>query len=74
MSKIIFWVVVIIVVMVGLRLWNFAKMKSNNPSVKKNQKDHPEEMVQCVRCGVFVPRSEAKKFSDGFHCAEHSDK
>lgn len=71
MGKIIFWVVAVIVVMAILRLWNLAKTRAEKSDTVKAKKDNPEAMVQCVRCGVFVPRSEAKKLSDGFHCADH---
>lgn len=74
MSKIIFWVVAVIVIMIGLRLWNLAKTRTQKTNETKAKKNSPEAMVQCVRCGVFVPRSEAREHNDGFRCADHDDR
>lgn len=68
MSKIIFWIVVVFVVLFAIRLYGAAQAK------KRRERDAGAgvagPMVRCAKCGVFLPRSEAVKIGDKFHCNE----
>jgi len=72
MSKIIFWIVIVFVVLFGLRLLNVAKAKARRRSDAERQGGKPpaEAMVRCARCGVFLPRADARPAGDGFRCGD----
>jgi uncharacterized protein len=79
MAKIIAWLILIFVVLLALRMINLrnarAQRKSGNMSSSGNAapgagaKPGAEPMVRCVRCGVYLPRAEARKASGGYVCA-----
>lgn len=69
MGKIVFWVVVIFVLLFGLRMWNGAKARSRGRSAQA-KKDAPQSMVQCARCGVFLPAADAKAIPGGYGCSD----
>ena len=72
MGKIIFWLVLIFGVLLVLRLVNVAKARSRSARARDKVPKPPAPMVRCVRCGVFLPRSEARALPDGFHCGQPS--
>jgi hypothetical protein len=72
MGKIIFWIVIVFVVLFGLRLLNVAKARRRTDSERRGGKPPAEPMVRCVRCGVFLPRADAKPAPGGFCCGDAS--
>jgi hypothetical protein len=71
MSKIIFWIVVVFAGLFALRLWNAARARSRSRSAKKpTDPAQSESMVQCGRCGVFLPQPDARATPDGYRCAD----
>jgi hypothetical protein len=74
MGKIIFWLVVFFAVLLVLRLINVSKARSRDTAGRDaargagTGKPGATAMVRCVRCGVFLPRAEARALPDGFHC------
>jgi len=70
-GKLIFWIVVIFVVLFALRLYNTSKLRQRDrPKDRGKPPAIEEEMVRCVRCGTFVPRSEARPTPAGLTCGE----
>jgi len=73
MGKVILWIVVVFAVLVGLRLVNAAKAKRRAElSGRAGAPAAPpgEAMVRCGRCGVFLPRADAKPMPGGFSCGD----
>lgn len=69
MGKVILWIVVVFVVLFALRLYNTAKGRAR-AAAKARQPVEAEAMVRCARCGVFLPRPDAKAAADGYRCRE----
>jgi hypothetical protein len=69
MGKLVFWLVVAFVVLLGLRLINAAKSRRRAGSSRERTSSSAETMVRCVRCGVFLPRSDATPAPGGYRCA-----
>ncbi len=67
MGKVIFWIVVVFAVLLGLRLANAAKAKRGSGAPPGRA---AEPMVRCQRCGVFLPRAEAKEVAGGWVCGD----
>jgi preprotein translocase subunit SecG len=73
MGKIVFWIVVFFVVLLGLRLLNLAKTRE---SARKREDRKPapelpaEPTVRCEQCGVFLPKSEAQATATGYRCGD----
>jgi uncharacterized protein len=71
MTKILIWIVVIVVALFGLRLMNVAKAKRRgDPSGRAPPPPPAETMVRCVRCGVYLPSADAKPGPGGLICGE----
>ena len=72
MGKVIFWIVVIFGLLLVVRLVNAAAAKRRNAGGKGSVGGAPSAnpMVRCVRCGVFLPRSEAMAVQGGHACAD----
>ncbi len=73
MSKFIFWIVVVFAILFGLRLLNAAKARRRADESRRTDAAvarEPESMVRCVRCGVFLPRKEAKPVAGGHACTD----
>jgi hypothetical protein len=74
MGKILFWIAVAFVVLLVLRLVNFAAAKARKAA--KGPQEPPkaippaEPTVRCVQCGTFVPKSEALPAPTGYRCAD----
>jgi len=73
-GKILFWIAVAFVVLLGLRLASFAAAKARQAAKAKEAppKAIPpaEPTVRCVQCGTFVPKSEALPAPTGYRCAD----
>lgn len=73
MGKVIFWIVVIFAVLFGLRLFNASKAKRRSDEARRAQdagRAPTDTMVRCVRCGVFLPRAEARPVTGGHVCGD----
>jgi uncharacterized protein len=69
MGKFIFWVVVAFVVLLALRLYNAHQLRKRSRP-RPDARSRGEPMVRCTRCGVFLPRSEAREVDGGYQCRE----
>jgi hypothetical protein len=72
-SKFIFWIVVVFGVLLGLRLLNVAAAKKRVREARgaASKAAAPgETMVRCARCGVFLPRGDARPVADGYVCGD----
>jgi len=72
MGKLIFWLVVAFVIMFALRLVGAAKAKRRDSARPRSDGAQIESMVRCVRCGIFLPRSDALPAPGGFRCADEA--
>ena len=68
MGKVVFWIVVLFVVLFAIRLVGAAQAKKRRERDAAGGVAGP--MVRCAKCGVFLPRAEAVKIGDAFHCNE----
>ena len=74
MGKIIFWIVVFFVVLLGLRFLNVGRNRRS--SRDRERRERPRELppaeptVRCEACGVYLPRSEAVATDTGFRCGD----
>jgi hypothetical protein len=70
--KLLLWVIVIAVALVALRLVNVAAAKRRNASAAgaSPRSGRGDDMVRCVRCGVYVPSADAKPGPEGLTCGE----
>ena len=70
MSKIIAWLILIFLVLLALRIIGFRNARARrNAARNAAAKPVAEPMVRCVRCGVYLPRAEAKQSGGGYICA-----
>jgi len=73
MSKVLFWVVVILVALLAMRLLArhsaASKSRGAQPPKRKGPKRF-EAMVQCARCGVHLPSSEAVHSHGNTWCSQ----
>lgn len=72
MTKILLWVVVIFAVLVGLRLLNAAKAKrrADEASRAAGHANAADTMVRCTRCGIYLPRADARPGPSGLTCGD----
>ena len=78
MGKIIFWIVVFFLVLLGLRLVSVHQTRRDarerrEAEAEKNKRDSTpanESMVRCSACGVFIPKSTAVMSAAGARCAD----
>ena len=70
MGKVLFWIVVLFVVLFAIRMIGIAQAK------KRRERDAAAgvagPMVRCKTCGVYLPRAEAVKIGDAFHCNDQA--
>lgn len=66
MARIVAWLVLIFMVLFALRVITARNARGRR---KSSAQEAIEPMVRCARCGVFLPRSEAKQTRGGFVCA-----
>jgi uncharacterized protein len=65
MARIIAWLVLIFLVLLALRM--IARRNSRRGSAAAQAAAQP--MVRCARCGVFLPRAEAKEIDGSYVCS-----
>jgi len=73
MAKIIAWLVLIFIVLLALRIVNQrnARARQRARGEASPAAAGAQPMVRCTRCGVFLPRADAKQVSaDVFACAD----
>lgn len=71
MGKILFWVVVIVVALMGLRLANLAAAKRRERDAGARQARKADDtMVRCASCGVYLPRANALPAAGGYLCGD----
>ena len=73
MGKFIFWIVVVFVVLLGLRLLNVANAKRRAGKSGEGEKKAGtpgETMVRCANCGVFLPQGDARPVAGGYVCGD----
>jgi uncharacterized protein len=77
-GKIVFWIVVFFLVLLGLRLVSVHQTRRDarerrNAEADKNKRDAApanESMIRCANCGVFIPKSTAMLSPVGPYCGE----
>jgi hypothetical protein len=74
MGKLLFWVLVFIVAIIAWRLWNIWKWdkRRRDESSPKKKPAQDEPMVRCVRCGVYLPREDARLTHNGYRCSDEA--
>jgi hypothetical protein len=72
MGKIIFWVVVIFVALMGMRLANLAaaKRRERDARAAGDTRKADDTMVRCSSCGVYLPRANALPATGGYLCGD----
>ena len=72
MSKFIFWIVVVFVVLFVVRLLNVAKARrgAEPPPAAPRDKEVAASMVRCTECGVYLPKADARLLPQGFGCGD----
>lgn len=68
MGKIVFWLVIVFAVLFVLRMLNAQKARRGRGERARSQPT--QEMIRCVRCGVYVPRADAKVSPAGLTCGD----
>ena len=75
MGRVIAWLVLIFLVLLALRMIA-RRHSSRNSAAAQAAAQHQEKyralshpMVRCARCGVYLPRTEAKQIDGGYVCA-----
>jgi|KBSSwiStaDraftv2_1062776.scaffolds.fasta_scaffold975049_2 uncharacterized protein len=69
--KLLLWVVLIVIALLVLRLVNIAAAKRRNQAAGTSRKAaRADDMVRCVRCGVYIPSADAKRGPKGMTCGE----
>jgi hypothetical protein len=71
MAKVVAWLVLIFVVLLALRMINVRKNRSKTRATPTSAAEtNAQPMVRCVRCGVFLPRTDASPIVGGYTCAD----
>jgi hypothetical protein len=72
LSKFIFWIVVVFVVLFVVRLLNVAKARrgAEPPPAAPRDKEVAASMVRCTECGVYLPKADARLLPQGFGCGD----
>ena len=71
MAKLIAWLIVIFVVLLALRMINMHNARKR-ARAQAAAKQIAEPLVRCLRCGIFLPRADARAVDGGFACASGS--
>jgi hypothetical protein len=72
MTKLLLWIFIVGVALLALRLVNVANAKRRNDA-RGNAPPRGvlgDDMVRCVRCGVYLPTADAKSGPEGLTCGE----
>ena len=73
MGKVVFWILIVFAALLALRVLNAAKARRRADDTKRaaNAREPvADTMVRCVRCGVFLPRADAKDNAAGPTCSD----
>ena len=70
MAKIIAWLIVIFLVLLALRMINMRNARRRRNEAPSAAETDSQPMVRCVRCGVFLPRAEARRSAGGYACPD----
>ncbi|MEQ1594889.1 MAG: PP0621 family protein [Casimicrobium sp.] len=78
MGKIIFWIVVFFLVLLGLRLVSVHQTRRDarerrDAEAEKNKRDTTpanESMVRCTLCQAYIPKSSALMSPTGARCSD----
>ena len=70
MGKILFWIAVAFVVLFALRMINVGKARRRDAAARRAAAPPDVPMVRCRRCGVFLPRADAKPAPGGYTCSD----
>ena len=71
MTKILLWVGIVIVLLLGLRLLNLAKAKRRlDASRGTGSPPTAETMIRCTHCGVYLPQKDAAPGPSGPTCGD----
>ncbi|HVN36001.1 MAG TPA: hypothetical protein VMU96_12205 [Casimicrobiaceae bacterium] len=70
--KFVLWIIVIGVALLALRFVNVTAARRRNASARGGAQRgaSADSMVRCVRCGVYVPSTDARPGPDGPTCGE----
>ena len=68
MAKLIAWLILIFVVLLALRMINLRNARTRRKGAEA-ARVVAEPMVRCSRCGVYLPRTEARRLGDAYACA-----
>jgi hypothetical protein len=68
MGKILAWLILIFLVLLALRMINLRSARTRRKTAEA-ARAAIEPMVRCSRCGVYLPRGEARKLGDAYACA-----
>ena len=71
MAKVIAWIILIFVVLLALRMINMHNARKRARAEAAAGK-LGEPMVRCLKCGIFLPRNDARAVEGGFACASGS--
>ena len=71
MSRLLFFIAIGFVIWLLLRSMRHGQVRDAeaNPGARG---DRVEDMVTCARCGVNMPRSEAREQSGAFYCRDNA--
>ena len=70
MTKLLLWIGIVVVVLLGLRLLNIAKAKRRADATRASSPPPAETMIRCSRCGVYLPQKDATPGPTGPTCGE----
>lgn len=73
MSKILFWVGIILVVLVVMRILGRHAAARHRRSIqpkKRNASNRYQAMTQCAHCGVHLPASDALHYDGKTWCSQ----
>jgi len=68
--KILLWIILIAVVLLGLRLLNVAKARQRTSAQSPPSPPPAEPMIRCTCCGVYLPQKDAIPGPAGLTCGE----
>jgi hypothetical protein len=68
MAKIIAWLILIFLVLLALRMISLRNARLRRKTAEA-ARSAAEPMVRCGRCGIYLPRAEARKSGNGYLCA-----
>jgi uncharacterized protein len=74
LGKLVFWIVVIFGLLLVLRIVNMAQARKRHDEARRraspDAKSKPQAMVRCARCGVYLPKDEARFGPEGLVCGD----